>query len=131
MGEDYKEAGFSAKDSKKAGWFHQPQRPLATVTDCEEAGFSAASCKEAGVSAEDCKEAGFSAASCKEAGFSAEDCKEAGFSAKDSKKAGWFHQPLGRKLAKSIRSRAQWFAKTCLQNLRRQAASPSAAKETE
>merc|ERR1712008_447894 len=101
MGEYYKEAGFSAKDSKKAGWFHQPQRPLATVTDCEEAGFSAAS------------------------------CKEAGFSAKDCKKAGWFHQPLGRKLAKSIRSRAQWFAKTCLQNLRRQAASPSAAKETE
>merc|ERR1712008_38060 len=85
MGEDCREAGFSAADVGKEWRFH-------SAKDFKEVGFSAADCKLAGFSAEDCREARFSAADIgkawrfhsakdfKKVGVSLTDCKEAGFS---------------------------------------------------
>eukprot|EP00434_Breviolum_minutum_P033346 symbB.v1.2.029506.t1/scaffold3240.1/size60461/1 len=92
-----KDAGFSAKDLKDAGFSAAEMKKNGySAKDVKDAGFSAAeimkvgySAKDAGFSAKDLKDAGFSAKQMRKNGYSAKDVKDAGFSAKDFQDAGF------------------------------------------
>ena len=75
-----KEANFSSKDCKAAGYH---------VADCREAGFSLGECREAGYSVAACTKSGVSLSECRVAGYHVEECIQAGHNLRECREGGY------------------------------------------